>query len=151
MEANARPRRWNDKLKKLLEAEAAEHLLGGGHHSYSEVIFCPIPPLDRSESVGSDLGVRVPPPPPQGIESLSIFPAFVSGPSKCSLCKFERVHCGIGEIDVQKLWKLFINDAIYLFISFRKSTPPQNHHINILMSNSEQLVNDLVEEFTVQN
>ena len=36
-------------------------------------------------------------------------------------------------------------------ISFRKSTPPQNRHLNVSTSNCNQLVDDLVGELAVMN
>jgi len=37
---------------------------------------------------------------------------------------------------------------MYLLISFRKSTPPQNRQLNILVSDSKQKVDDFVGELT---
>ena len=36
-----------------------------------------------------------------------------------------------------------LSDTIYLFIGFRKSTPPQNRQPNISSSDSKQYVDDL--------
>ena len=39
---------------------------------------------------------------------------------------------------------LNLSDAMHLLIGFRKSTAPQNRQLNILISNSEQRVDDFV-------
>jgi len=54
-----------------------------------------------------------------------------------------REHPGLGVLD------LF--DTMYLSISFRKSRPPQNRRLNVLMSNSQQQVDDFVGELTFLN
>ena len=43
------------------------------------------------------------------------------------------------------------SDRKYLLISFRKSTPPQNRQLNILIGNSKQQVVDFVGELTFEN
>jgi len=42
----------------------------------------------------------------------------------------------------------FLSDTMYLLISFRMSTPPQNRQLNILIGNSKQYVDDFVGELT---
>ena len=41
-----------------------------------------------------------------------------------------------------------LSDTMYSLISFRKPTAPQNRHINILISDSDQRVDDYVGELT---
>ena len=41
-----------------------------------------------------------------------------------------------------------LSDTMYSSISSRESTPPQNHQLNILISNSEKQVDDFVGELT---
>ena len=41
-----------------------------------------------------------------------------------------------------------LTDKIYSLISFRKSTPPQNSQLDVLISNSKQHVDGLVVELT---
>ena len=40
------------------------------------------------------------------------------------------------------------SDMMYLLISFRKSTPPQNRQLNIVTKNSKQQVDDFVVKLT---
>ena len=44
-----------------------------------------------------------------------------------------------------------LSDTIDLLISFRTSTPPQNRQLDILVSNSEQQVDNFVGELTFQD
>ena len=53
---------------------------------------------------------------------------------------------GGGEVAVPTVAGL--SDTMYLLISFRKSTSPQNRQLNILISTSKQLVDDFVGELT---
>ena len=41
-----------------------------------------------------------------------------------------------------------LSDTMHLSISFRKLTPPQNRHIDVWISNSEQQVGDFVGELS---
>ena len=41
-----------------------------------------------------------------------------------------------------------LSGTMYLSISFIKSTPPQNRQLDIMISNSKQVVDDLVVELT---
>ena len=47
--------------------------------------------------------------------------------------------------------KAILSDAMYLFISSRKPTPPQNSQIHISISTSKQYIDDFVGELTFQN
>ena len=42
-----------------------------------------------------------------------------------------------------------VPDTVYSLISFRKSTAPQNRQLDVLISNSQQQVNDLVGGVTI--
>ena len=44
-----------------------------------------------------------------------------------------------------------LSDTMYLLISFRKSTPPQNRQLNILIGNSKRSVDEFVGELTFKN
>ena len=41
-----------------------------------------------------------------------------------------------------------LSDTLYILITLRMSTPPQNRQLNTLISNSEQQVDDFVGELT---
>ena len=45
----------------------------------------------------------------------------------------------------------FLSDTMYSVISFKKSSPPQNRRLNILICNSKQQVHYFVREFTKTN
>ena len=45
-------------------------------------------------------------------------------------------------------WGLLLSHMMYRLVCSRKSTPPQNCQLNILISNLEQLVDDSVGELT---
>ena len=40
------------------------------------------------------------------------------------------------------------SDTLYLSVSFRESTPPQNRQLNISISDSEEQVDDFLGELT---
>ena len=44
----------------------------------------------------------------------------------------------------------FLSERMYSLISFRKSTPPQNRHLNILTTNSKQWVDEFMAELTFE-
>ena len=58
-------------------------------------------------------------------------------------CMAANLHADLEQVPLPNL-----SDTMYLSMSFRKSTPPENRQLNVSISNSKQLVDDCVGKVT---
>ena len=76
--------------------------------------------------------------------------ALNSTPGRCRVASGDSLAAGRMDTRGRDLnwytWKPFLSDTMYLSISFRKSTPPQNRQLHILIRNSVHYVDDFVGE-----